>query len=72
MNNGIIAVALAIHGLAILIIASACMWNFRRLADLSLAVTRIENEVRSDSGLQKIVCDAERLGSLKDSIVHAT
>lgn len=49
----LVAITLAIQGFAVLIIASACMWNFRRLADISRAVTRIENEIGMDVGSAK-------------------
>ena len=52
----LVAITLAIQGFAVLIIASACMWNFRRLAEISRAVTRIENEIGMDVGRQKIEC----------------
>ena len=68
----LVAITLAIQGFAVLIIASACMWNFRRLADISRAVTRIENEIGMDVGRQKILCEGDRLGLAPESIVQAT
>ena len=66
----LIATAIAIQGVAVFTIASACMWNFRRVAEISRAVTRIENDLGSDIGRQNNLHAGDRDASA--STVHPT
>lgn len=65
----LLAVVLAIQGVALVVISSVCIWNFRRIAEISRAVTRIENEASADSGRQKM---PNRPVSLPAATVQAT
>jgi hypothetical protein len=63
----LIVTAVAIQGVAVFTTASACMWNLRRLAEISRAVTRIENDLGSDVGRQSNVWE---VASAPDLTVH--
>jgi hypothetical protein len=66
----LIAVAIAVQGAAILTVASVSIWNTRRLAEISRAVTRIEKEIGLDCDFQNTLCVGDMEAPAPASIVH--